>query len=412
MMLIAVATWTFTPYVTHRVAASAFVNSELIRVTAPFAGRLAQVLPRQGVLFANSTQMTLVEALSPDRRHLLDLDRQYALAKESGELARRQLQEVAALDEELRKRAEAFRLQTVDRIAHETLEAEAERAGCLAEVRQRREVGSRMQMLTKSGFASEIRSAEVLATQEAAATRCEVASARIGRIQVELEAARKGVFLRDGSNDVPYSQQQRDRLVLRRQELQTLALQDSARAAQLAAEIAAERDRMARLDSYNIDLPAAHVVWSTAASPGSAVTEGQILLDLADCEHRFVAVELPERDFEQIKTGDVAAVRLVGSDEWKQGLVRQVRGSAARSDDRLFAAQVPSGGSPGTITVEVSLPPDATEADGSSFCGIGRLADVRFRRPFINVATLVIEGWRTLMGSRGSRTVANVNPGG
>ena len=235
LMLIAVATWTFLPYVTHRVAASAFVNSELIRVTAPFAGRLAQTLPRQGLLFAKSTQMTLVEALSPDRRHLLDLDRQYALAKESGELARHQLQEVAALDEELGKRAEAFRLETVDRIVHEASEAEAERAGCLAEVRQRREVGSRMQTLTKSGFASEIRSAEVLATQEAAATRCEVASARIARIQIELNAARNGVFLRDGSNDVPYSQQQRDRLVLRRQELQTLALQESARAAHRCA---------------------------------------------------------------------------------------------------------------------------------------------------------------------------------
>jgi len=410
--LIAVAAWTFMPYVTHRVAASAFVNSELIRVTAPFSGRLAQTLPRQGVLFANSTQITLVEALSPDRRHLLDLDRQHALAKESSELARRQLLEIAALDEELGKRAEAYRLQTVDRIAQEASEAEAERAGCMAEVMQRREVGSRMQTLTKSGLASEIRSAEALATQEAAATRCEVASARIARIHVELDAARNGVFLRDGANDVPYSQQQRDRLVLRRQELETLALQESARYAQLDAEIAAERDRMARLDNYKIDLPAAHVVWSTAASPGSAVTEGQILLDLADCGHRFVAVELPERDFEQIKTGDAASVRLVGSDEWRQGLVRQVRGSAARSDDRLFAAQVPSGASPGTISVEVSLPPDAADADGSSFCGIGRLAEVRFRRPFLDIATVVMEGWRRMVGSSEAHTASNVNPGG
>lgn len=412
LMLIAVATWTFMPYVTHRVAASAFVNSELIRVTAPFAGRLAQTLPRQGLLFEKTTQMTLVEALSPDRRHFLDLDRQYALAKESSELARQQLQEVAALDEELGKRAEAFRLNTIDRIVHEASEAEAERAGCLAEVRQRREVASRMLTLARSGFASEIRSAEVLATQEAAATRCEVASARIARIQVELNAALNGVFLRDGSNDVPYSQQQRDRLLLRRQELQTLALQESARAARLAAEIEAERDRMARLDNYKVDLPAAHLVWSTAASPGSAVTEGQILLDLADCEHRFVAVELPERDFEQIKLGDIAAVRLVGSDEWRQGLVRQVRGSAARSDDRLFAAQIPSGATPGTITVEVSLPPDVMEADESSFCGIGRLAEVRFRRPLLDVANLVMEGWRRLMRSSGLQTASNVHPGG
>jgi hypothetical protein len=74
------------------------------------------------------------------------------------------------------------------------------------------------------------------------------------------------------------------------------ALEESARVSQLTAEIDAERDRIERLDHYRPVLPAGHVVWSTGASPGSAVTEGQPILDLADCEHRFVAVELQERD--------------------------------------------------------------------------------------------------------------------
>ena len=214
-----------------------------------------------------------------------------------------------------------------------------------------------MDTLTESGLASEIRSSEAHATARAASTRCAVAAARGDRIKVELEAARNGVFLRNGISDVPYSQQQRDNLMLRRQELQTQVLQKSARSTQLAADIAAERERIEQLDNYRPALPAGHVVWSTTASPGSAVTEGQTILDLADCEHRFVAVDLPERDFEQIKTGDVAAVRLVGSNEWQEGQVRQIRGSAARADDRLFAAQIPSPG-PATITVEVSLPAD------------------------------------------------------
>jgi multidrug resistance efflux pump len=90
---------------------------------------------------------------------------------------------------------------------------------------------------------------------------------------------------------------------------------------------------MARVDHYDLTLPPSHVVWSVAASPGSAVIEGQTLLDLADCGRRFVAVELPERDFEQIKAGDRTAVRLIGSNDWTEGKVRQVRGSAARADD-------------------------------------------------------------------------------
>ena len=103
------------------------------------------------------------------------------------------------------------------------------------------------------------------------------------------------------------------------------------------------------------------------------------MLDLASCNHRFVAVELPERDFEQTLAGETAAVRLIGSDEWRQGIVRQVRGSAARTDDRLLAAQVPVP-NPGSITVEIALPPQEPSTQQNSFCNIGRLAEVRFTR--------------------------------
>lgn len=106
--------------------------------------------------------------------------------------------------------------------------------------------------------------------------------------------------------------------------------------------------------------------------------QGQKALDLADCRHRFVTVELPEAAFESIKVGEPASVRLIGSDEWRTGEVRQILGSAAHVDDRLLAAQVPKP-TPGHITVEVSLPEPATNAE-NSYCNIGRLADVRFPR--------------------------------
>jgi hypothetical protein len=102
-------------------------------------------------------------------------------------------------------------------------------------------------------------------------------------------------------------------------------------------------------------------------------------LDLADCHHRFVDVELPGREFEQIRPGAPAFVRLIGSDDWKQGQVRQVRGSAARTDDRLLAAQVPKP-DPNSITVEVGLPQEDATMDRKNFCNIGRLAEVRFER--------------------------------
>jgi multidrug resistance efflux pump len=379
LTLVAVSAWAFLPYLHSRVASSAFVNAEMVRVTTPIAGRLAQNLPRKGDFVGRATTIDLVQERSPDQRHLLDVRRQHAVAKERAELATAQLEEIKATDRILAARADAYREGVIKRIGREIDEAKAEKTGCLAEAHQRRDVGARMEQLARQGTSSQIRSAEALATQEATQTRCEVAEARIQRLTVELDSAQLGTYLRDGANDVPYSQQQRDRLLLRRQELETEQFQEKSKAAQSALAIAEEEGRLTRIGHYDLTLPADHVVWSVGASPGSTVVEGQFLLDLADCKHRFVAVELPEREFERIKTGDRAAVRLIGGDAWSYGQVRQVRGSAARADDRLLAAQVPKPGT-GSITVEIGLPAEDRSIEHNNFCGIGRLAEVRFPR--------------------------------
>ena len=379
LFLIGVSIWAFAPYVAYRVSSSAFINSEIMRVTAPISGYLSNDLPHKGEFIEHPSKLTLITSYTADRRRLLELEGLQAAARERAQLASKQLAEIASLDDELDKRMQAYRDGMIERLGYEIKEAEAERTGCLAEVHQRRDIGARMQGLAKSGATSQIRSAEALAKQEATATQCHMAAARVERLKAELSSVQKGVYLRDAANDVPYSQQQRERLFLRHQELETEAHQQRARASQLAPEIAEERRRVEHLGQFDLTLPGDHVVWSMPATPGSVVSEGQTVLDLADCDRRFVAVELPEREFEQIKPGEPASVRLIGSNEWREGFVRQVRGSAARADDRLLAAQVPAP-TRGNITVEVSLAQQGRPAANSSYCDIGRLADVRFQR--------------------------------
>ncbi len=399
-VILAVSAWAFLPYLNSRIASSAFVNAELMRITAPFAGRLAQDLPPKGDFIAQATTINLVQALSPDQRHLQELRRQHAAATQRAELASTQLDEIKETDGVLAARAEAYRTGVIKRVGREIEEARAEKTGCLAEAQQRRDVGTRMEQLAKLGTSSQIRTAEALASQEATLTRCEMAEARVQRLTVELEAAQQGTYLRDGANDVPYSQQQRERLFLRRQELETERLQETSKAAQLAIAIAEEEGRLNRVGHYDVTLPSDHVVWSMGASPGSTVVEGQFVMDLADCRHRFVAVELPEREFERIKTRDRAAVRLIGSDAWSYGQVRQVRGSAARADDRLLAAQVPKPGT-GSITVEIGLPDEDQSADHNNFCGIGRLAEVRFPRLGVEAPAFMSKAWHWLIAGSG-----------
>ncbi len=398
LVLIAVGGWAFLPHIAYRVASSAFVNAELVRVTAPMAGRLSRDLPRKGDIIEHSITVNLIEALSPDRRHLMELEQQSVVAKDRANLAKKQIAEIETIDRALESRTASYRSGAIERLGQQIAEAAAEKTGCLAENEQRLDVGSRMEQLAKSGYTSQIRSAEASATQEANAARCQMAAARVQRLRIERDSAQTGVYLGDGASDVPYSQQQRDRLVLRRQELETEMLQQDSSASQLAKEVTEERNRFDRIGHSSLLLPADHVVWSVSASPGSTVTEGQTILDLADCARRFVVVDLPEREFEQIKASEAASVRLIGSDEWRQGKVRQVLGSAARTDDRLLAAQVPHPTS-SSISVEVELLQDQSEAERNSFCNIGRMAEVRFQRTGFGFADRMFRKLAWLTGS-------------
>lgn len=377
--LVIAGLWEFLPSLSYQTAPSAFVNAELMRIVAPIGGRVSQDLPRKGDFIASAEKLRLIETFAEDQRHLRDLVTQQAVAQERAELARKHLAEIAAADAELDKRVRIYRDGVTARLTHERDQTQAEINGCRAEAAERRGIQSRLEQLVKNGTVDSIRSAEALTVEQATATRCEMAAERLKQLQVELNSADQGVFLRDGSNDAPYSQQQRDRLLLQRQELNTKFLEATVQAKQLSAAIDQERDRLNRVNQFDISLPADHVVWSATASRGSTVSEGQTLLDLADCGRRFVSVELPERDFESMKPGAVAFVRLIGNGEWRKGVIQQVRGSAARNDDRLLASEVKRP-EPNSITVEIALPKNSDPVSHNNFCNIGRLAEVRFPR--------------------------------
>src|SRR3979409_866971 len=129
--LIGVSAWAFFPHVAFRIAPTAFVNAELVRVAAPMAGRLSRDLPRKGDIIERTVTVNLTETLSPDRRRFLDLEQQITVAKERPDLGRRHTAEVAELDAILDSRTNSYQSGMIERIGQEIAEAEAEKIGCL-----------------------------------------------------------------------------------------------------------------------------------------------------------------------------------------------------------------------------------------------------------------------------------------
>jgi multidrug resistance efflux pump len=376
--LAATGVWAFAPYLANEIAAQAFVNAPLVRITSPIAGTASASLPESGSYIVLSRKVRLVTARSLDSDPLGALLGQHAALKAALALARQQLAELTSADRRLLSQANAFESASIERLVASTVAARADTRACAAEAAENRTQLARVLVLSTKGFASNATVERARTAVDAGEARCSSFSARADLSAGEAAAARKGIYLGNGGMETPYSEQQRDRLMLRRQELTMTAVDAEARLADLAERIAAGRQQLARAAAYDVVLPSASVVWQVAASPGSSLSPGSPILDMVDCTRRFVSVSLPERRIESIRTGQAVRVRLIGANDWQTGRVVGAVGAAARRDTAMVAAAEPDREGR-TLTVEVALPPPPAAAV-TRRCDVGRLAEVRFPR--------------------------------
>jgi len=368
------------PHVTNRISSAAVVNAEITRLIAPISGIADATLPAPGTMLADAQSRPMVHRAAPDARERHRLQHDLALVRAQLDRARAARAQIEALEADLIRRTERFAISVQGRLQAELEETRAEHAATLAGAdRARAELG-RLAFLRQSGLAA----APMLDAQTAAVRQAEaladVQTARIGRLEIEAAAARAGINLRDGHNDVPYSQQQRDRLLLERLALDQRMGEAEAREAALLAAISAEETLTREQDGFIHVVRGSSLVWERHATPGTPVRVGDVLLDLVRCDALFVEVALPDSAFAAIGPGDHASVAFRGGGSLT-GTVRSVRGAGARPRAMPLAAERP-GETGARITVEVVLPPDAASVLGANaehdFCGIGRLAEVSF----------------------------------
>ena len=378
--LAALGLWAFAPYMANEVGGEAWVNAPLTRVASPISGIVTAELPVPGAQLAVPAVRTLVRARALDTEVLgALLDERAALAA-GLTLAERQLAEVARADARLAGRAGRFERAAVARLVSTTKAARAEAEGCGAEAREATLQLERVEALAARGFATNVMRDRARAAAAATQARCVALAARVQASDGETQAARGGMYLGASAQDTPYAEQQRDRLMLRRQELETVATDARAHLAELERRIAAERARLKAAEAYRVELPGRAVVWRALVSAGQSVAPGDALIEVADCAHRFVEVTLPERRMEALQPGGVARVRLIGSDDWLEGRIMGAVGAAARRDAALVAA-ADDRRDARALTVAIALPAGpAGAAGGMRRCDIGRLAEVRFSR--------------------------------
>ena len=203
----------------------------------------------------------------------------------------------------------------------------------------------------------------------------EAAQSDIEVAQIELASARRGVFLGEGYNDAPYSEQRISELTVQRRLLAAQLGEQQARLAAIERRVDDERRRVAELRSATLRANVRGRVWSFLAADGERLQRGQDVMRLVDCGSVLVTLSVAESVYNGLAVGDTAEFRPSGSDRVFEGTVLRLAGAGAATIYQNLAV-APSERHLERYDVAVEAP--GLDADAEFGCAIGRTGRVFF----------------------------------
>ena len=368
------------------VSADAVVNARLTTVRAPIAGELALEPRELGSLVAQGELLgSLSDPLVDDIR-LNDL----VLERGVGEAqAARLSAEVAALHnavESLKNRAVSYSAQRIRQLEARIDEREAQARAIEARIEETGAALARSEELQTRGVETAAALDRARAAARIAERDLEAAQAEIAVAEIELASARSGVFLGEGYNDAPYSEQRISELTVERLRLEAMLMSEKARIAALDERIDAERRRVNRLGSEPIRANVGGRLWEFLAANGERMQRGQDVLRLVDCRSTIVTATVSESVYNRLRVGDRAEFRMSGESTVFEGSVLRLAGAGAATVYRNLAV------APGERQLQrydVALAAPGLISDPEIGCAIGRTGRIFFEaRPLDRLRAL------------------------
>jgi multidrug resistance efflux pump len=220
-------------------------------------------------------------------------------------------------------------------------------------------------------------------------TRAEEAKARaaqraskeaVQRSEIALGAAQQGLQI-DGPRGLPYA-------VTRGQELAQSITDLAARKTQLvmqivaaSSEIAVMQQELAKQSQAELTSPVQGAVWNIDANSGDAVIRQGAVLQLVNCEDRWVEAFFSEKDTARMAVGTRVKVRSYyeGNDEW-DGLVTSVRYGTGRVTVGQYVVDPPPEVMRRQLPVRVATARIQVDwgydDNGAPLCNVGRSVEV------------------------------------
>jgi multidrug resistance efflux pump len=314
---------------TAGVSANAFINARVTTNRAPIAGTVELVPRPLGARISQGETLGTIADPLVDNVRLADLQQQRAATKAELDRLTQNAATLAGSIESLATRAENYKRERIEQLQSQIEGAEASAKAAEARLRFARVGLERSSRLSDQG----LRTGEALDQSRSLAEVAELdlqsAQESVRIAQINLAAAERGIFLGDGYNDAPYSEQRISELEVSRAELNAGATAQETVLQALEARIRAEQVRVNRLSSAALAANVSGLIWDYLAISGETVQRGQDLLRLVDCQSTIVTLSVTERIYNQITLGSAAQFRMNGDDRLLPGVVTRVAGSGA-----------------------------------------------------------------------------------
>ncbi len=369
------------------VSANAVVNAQVITVRAPVDGVLQLATRTLGTRIAMSERLGTIADPRPDETRLVDLRRTQASLRADlqrlEDLSGALVASRAGYLQQSQAYASGRLLQLDARLAETNASFEAAQA----RLRESDATMRRATDLSRSGVQTAADFNRARAGYEVASQDVEVARNRLRFLTVEIEAARRGVFLGDSFNDAPSSQQRVAEIEQRMGELSAEMRERQRRINLLDGQIDEERVRLGLFRESEIMAPAPGLLWEIMTGSGEYVRRAQDLLRVVDCTTTVVTASVREAVYNRLSVGDPVRFRLLGDGRVFDGVISRLAGSGAETIYRNLAV----GPSQEHLKrYDVTLVVPALVADPQQGCAVGRTGRAVF-------AARPLDWWRNMM---------------
>ncbi|AWM29322.1 efflux RND transporter periplasmic adaptor subunit [Sinorhizobium fredii] len=385
ILLLLVVVAVLLPGVTGYTSLDGTVNARFAVINAPIDGEIVGSTPRIGATVVNGEALASIRNGRLNRAILSSLRADHGTAVERVAALERERDELVRLRDELAKRLEVFQSATIA-----SLERELQILEKRVEVSRAEDVVAKVDLERRQELDSiGIFTRKMVEAAEAAGAatggEVEISTLTVELLQQRLAAVRQGIFvLGDGQNDVPYSRQRQDEVIVRINELSTRIAENKTRASEVQKQLSEEEKRVRSLEWAAVPSPLSGVVWNRNIVSGTNVVRGKEMMRVLDCRELFVDILVPEVDYDEIYPGRDAKVRLFGRGEVFSGRVQMVKGPSAVVEKDSLAANEPKT-KERNARIRLLLASSALNTDYANFCQVGRTVQVRFSKRYLRL---------------------------